>query len=299
MDRGEKEKAWQAFWARQRSASGPAVVSFGGDPLCRAQFNAWTDFCSHLGKGARVLDLGTGSGKLPQLLQIARPDLSIVGVDLAKALPAAPEGIELIGGVSMEDLPFEEDQFDAAVSQFGFEYGDPDAISGEILRVVKANGPIGLMVHRGDGPILKQNLQRQEQISWAMHERRLFAQTLEMLPEDNTLANAAVQFAQDLASEGSRRFGRGSVAWELPEAVRRALLLGPNGTREKLVGTLELIAGQAEEELRRIRSLAEACAAADDRQRLISGLEKQGRCPIATVGVQVATDAPFADFIML
>ena len=53
----------------------------------------------------------------------------------------------------MEDLPFEDDSFDGAVSQFGFEYGDVVAGAAEMLRVVKKDGVIALMVHRGDGPI--------------------------------------------------------------------------------------------------------------------------------------------------
>lgn len=299
MDRAEKEHAWTTFWTRHESSSAPAVVSLGGDALSRAQFDAWVSFCTYLGRDAKVLDLGTGSGKLPQMLRSTRSDIDIVGVDIAEQLPPAPEGIRLIGGVSMEDLPFENDEFDAAVSQFGFEYGDTNLISAEILRVIKSGAPIGLLVHRGDGPILAHNLRRQEQIVWVAEERGLFWRTLEMLPDDNTLAEEAVKFTEALAREGLQRFGRGSVAWELPEAVRRTLVVGPRGTRDKLRGTIEMIEDQAEGEVGRIMSLAEASAAADDRTHLLAGFEASGRKPILTVPVRVSDDLPFADLIIL
>lgn len=199
----------------------------------------------------------------------------------------------------MESLPFENAQFDAAVSQFGFEYGDTDATSEEVLRVVKPGAPIGLMIHRGDGPILAHNLRRQEQIVWIKDDNALFDRVFELLPEGDTLAEEAVAFAQKLAKDGASRFGQGSVAWEIPEAVRRTLLLGANGAREKLVGTLELIAEQAEGELGRIQSLAKACAHADDRQALLAGFEKHNRRPIETVSVRLPDDAAFADLIII
>jgi ubiquinone/menaquinone biosynthesis C-methylase UbiE len=298
MDREEKEKAWTAFWKRQQCSSVPAVVSLGKDALSRAQMEVWADFCIYLKHNAKVLDLGTGSGKLPQMLRSTRADLNVVGIDIAEPLPRAPDGIELIGGVSMENLPFENEAFDAAVSQFGFEYGDANLISTEILRVIKPNACIGLMVHRGDGPILAHNLRRQEQILWVKQETCLFTRAVKMIPDDNSLALEAVELAQELADEGLKRFGRGSVAWELAESVRRTLMLGPDGPRDKLLETLTLIEGQTAAELGRIRSLTEACTTADDRLRLLAGFKEKGRKPRKIVPVSVSTDAPFADLII-
>lgn len=299
MDRDQKEKAWKAFWERQQTSPGGSVVSSGPDPITRSQFDAWADFCSRLEQGSRVLDLGTGGGKLPVILRQARPDLSIVGIDRADPLPPSPEGIELIGGVSMEELPFIDGHFDAAVSQFGFEYGNTAVISEEILRVVKAGGSIGIMVHLGDGPILAHNLKRQEQILWVKDEKAFFDEIRGMLRQENAIFREAIAFAQNLADEGAARFGKGSVAWELPEAVRRTLVFAPGGTFEKLMATLELIAEQAEAELGRIASLAEACATADNRERLLAGFERRGRKPIEIVPLRLAGEPAFAELIIL
>lgn len=299
MKREEKEKIWTAFWERQRSVTSSAVVSTEWNAISKAQFEAWRDFAEHLEYGARVLDLATGTGKLPMILRASRPDISMVGIDIADPLPPCSEGIELMGGCSMEDLPFDDNSFTAVVSQFGFEYGSTDTVAEEALRVLRPGGPVGLMVHRGDGQIMAHNAKRKDQLHWVIEEHHLFRRVHELLPEDNSLANEAVAFAQERARMGLKRFGQGAVAWELPEAVHRTLLLGPRGSREKLIATLKLIEDQARNELGRIQSLAEACAAADNREKLLTGFTKQDRAPIETQPVAIPGERPFADLIII
>lgn len=299
MDKAKKEDVWKAFWDRQRTAQTPGVVSQEWNAISRAQFDAWADFSPLLPKNARVLDLATGFGKLPQMLRALRGDVSVVGVDIAEPLPPGSDGIELIGGISMEELPFGRLEFDALVSLFGFEYGDPTNVAREVLRVLKPDGPIGLMVHRGDGPILAHNKKREEQLHWAIEECGLFERVLEMLPSENSLPRKAVTFAAELAQEGQRRFGRGAVAWELPESVHRTLLMARQGTRQKLIETLKFIEAQAANELGRIASLTAACQAADDRERLLAGFTSADRRPQSTVPVALPEERPFADLIVL
>lgn len=299
MNKAEKEEVWKSFWQRERSASTPAIVSTEWNEISKAQFEAWADFAENIGPDARVIDFATGAGKLPKLLHAARPDLRITGIDIANPLPDASEGIELIGGVTMEDVPFPADSFDVAVSQFGFEYGDSLTVSAEMLRVLRSAGKIGLMVHRGDGPILAHNRKREAQIRWVKEENALFSRLRAMLPEDNGLARDARNLAQDLAARGLDQFGHGSVAWELPEAVRRALDLGARDSRQKLLETLRLIDGQSDHELGRIQSLAEACATADDRDSLLAGFLEHGRAVVSTIPVGLPGAEPFADLITL
>ncbi len=299
MDRSAKEQVWKAFWERQRTAKSPAVVSSEWNAISKAQFEAWVEFCERLPEGAHVLDIATGSGKVIEMLRGVRADVTGTGIDIADPLPPSSDGMKLIGGVSMDAMPFENATFDAVVSQFGFEYGDPEAVAAEVLRVIKRDGPIGLMVHRGDGPILAHNRKREAQLDWIAGEHELFRRVHAMLPDDNSLAEEAIAFAQDVARRGAERFGQGAVGWEIPEAVRRTLLLGPSGSRDKLVGTLQMIEDQAQNELGRIHSLAEACATADDRQSLLEGFRRNGREPISTVPVSLTGEKPFADLILL
>lgn len=299
MDKVQKETVWKAFWERQRTARSPGVLSQEWNAIGRAQFDAWADFAADLPRDARVLDLATGYGKLPQILRAVRSDISVVGVDIAEPLPPGGEGVELIGGVSMEALPFDADAFDAVVSLFGFEYGDSGATAKEALRVLRDDGPIGLMVHRGDGLILVHNRKREEQLDWAIGENGLFEKTLALLPAEHGPAEDALAFAAGLAAEGQRRFGPGSVGWELPESVRRTLLLGPRGSREKLVDTLALIEEQAANERGRIASLAQACAAADDRATLLAGFTSAGRDLRKIEPVALPGEPAFADLLTL
>lgn len=60
----------------------------------------------------------------------------------------------------MESLPFRDGEFAAVISQLGFEYGEVAKVAAEAARVLAPAGKVGLMVHRGDGPILEHSLAR-------------------------------------------------------------------------------------------------------------------------------------------
>ncbi|KWV95450.1 class I SAM-dependent methyltransferase [Erythrobacter sp. AP23] len=299
MDKQRKDAVWKDFWAAQNASSAPAVVSTQWDAITRAQFDVWTDFLREVKGGAKVLDIATGAGKVLHMMRATRPDLELYGIDIAQDFPDPPHKTKLVGGVHMEEMPFDDGQFDVVVSQFGFEYGDTEAGAKEILRVLHAEGRMAFMVHRGDGPIVAHNRKRIEQISWLRDENSLFSRIVEMIPVDSSISQEAYDFAKDLAARGERKFGLGSVAWEIPEAVRRTLILGAKGSREKLIGTLDLIEEQAESEVDRIRSLLVASAAADEREKLLEGFTKQGREALHCTPVSLSKGEVFADLIVL
>lgn len=299
MDRMKKEAVWKDFWSAERTRSTPAVVSTDWDAITRAQFDVWGEFLKEIGKGACVLDVATGAGKVPRMMHTVRPDLELIGIDIAESFPAAQSGVRLIGGVHMEGMPFEDARFDVVVSQFGFEYGDTDAGAKEILRVLKPGGVLGLMIHRSDGPIVAHNRKRGEQIAWLLEQKQLFKRMSEMIPADSSVSQNAYEFALSLATEGERQFGCGSAAWEIPEAVRRTLIFGANGSRAKLIETLGLIEEQAKNEVGRIQSLLAASAAADERETLLRGFALQGRKPVRCIGATLPGREVFADLIVL
>jgi len=98
--------------------------------------------------GQRVLDVACGTGVVavtaaragavvtaldltPKLLEVARENASIAGVDIA-----FHEG-------DVEALPFEDAAFDVVVSQFGHMFAPrPDVAIGEMLRVLRPGGTI-------------------------------------------------------------------------------------------------------------------------------------------------------------
>ncbi len=60
----------------------------------------------------------------------------------------------------MEALPFAENSFDAAVSQFGVEYGNIADTARELERVLKPGARLRFLVHHRDGEIVEQGRMR-------------------------------------------------------------------------------------------------------------------------------------------
>jgi hypothetical protein len=54
----------------------------------------------------------------------------------------------------MEELPFEDQRFDAAVSQFGFEYGSVARAAKELARVLAPRAPFSFIVHHAHSLIV-------------------------------------------------------------------------------------------------------------------------------------------------
>lgn len=301
MAEHDDARAWGEFWKRNAGGDSTGCLPGRWAAIETAQRAAWRGFAGGLGKGARVLDLATGDGRVLRWLRDGRGDFDLCGIDRAPQLPEAPEGTTTRGGVVMEDLPFEKDTLDAVTSQFGFEYGDTRAVAGEIARVLKPGGRVGLMVHRGDGPILEHNRTRETAIRWAMEDKQVTTTAIRALTDPRGGVSAAVQVAQALARLGEHAHGRASPAWEIPEAVRRAVLMGAEhgAAPSAIEATIEAIAAQAENELGRIASLARACARADAREDLVAAFAEHALALMQTSAVAEPSGRAFADFLTL
>jgi len=106
--------------------------------------------------GERILDLGTGPGE-PALTIASRigPGGRVVGVDLSEKMvslaqrDATRRGIHNVEFKAMDcaKLALEAGEFDAAVSNFGFQiFTDPEAAAKEAHRVLTPNGRIAVTV---------------------------------------------------------------------------------------------------------------------------------------------------------
>ena len=96
-------EAWSEFWAKD---DGGGCLPSQWRHIQFAQAQMWAQFAARMPRGARVLDLATGDGRVMAALRNVRPDLACQGVDLAKEIPAPPAGTRSHGGVPMESLPF-------------------------------------------------------------------------------------------------------------------------------------------------------------------------------------------------
>lgn len=104
----------------------------------------------------RVLDLGTGDGRLLALLQVDRPEMFGIGLDFSKfMIEAARERfakdkrIELIEHDLAEPLPALE-RFDAVVSSFAIHHLEHDrkrSLYGEVFDLLKPGGVFANFEH--------------------------------------------------------------------------------------------------------------------------------------------------------
>lgn len=297
--RAQDAAAWSDFWARNSTSGANGCLPERWAVIEEAQKRAWHGFIADLPEGARVLDLATGDGRVLRWMREVRPDLVLEGIDLAPELPPAPDGTNIQGGVEMEFLPFDDSSFDAVVSQFGFEYGDTSATAAEIVRVLKRGGAAGLMVHRGDGPILEHNRARQAQIDWVLGEVDVAGAVRRALNAAGAGPAVAAQVAAAVARLGEARFGQKSPAWEIPEALRRACVLGERQGVQSVESTIAAITDQAANEIGRIKALAGACATADDRPALSAVFGVHGMSLREGSEVREPSGRPLADFLLL
>lgn len=162
------QSAWSRYW---QSGAGESCFAEGGAPEIR-QF--WQSYLQGLSAGTRVLDAACGGGALTCQLVEHRTDFDVTGVDYASGLPEI-SGARIQTGVSLESLPFEPGSFGAVVSQFGLEYADLERALGEVMRVLRDDGALGLVMHKSGSPLLHAAQRERDSISPLLDEGGLLA----------------------------------------------------------------------------------------------------------------------------
>lgn len=120
----------------------------------------WAQFAAMLPRNALVIDLGCGAGIAGRIVLSRRNDLHVTGVDFAAVPTPAIENMTIHPWVSMEDLPFDDASFDAAISLFGIEYGTIDRTAGELGRVLKPGACFSFVVHHVESEIVREGITR-------------------------------------------------------------------------------------------------------------------------------------------
>lgn len=157
-------RAWTSFWREQGPHS--HCLRLGGDAVGSTLRRHWETLACGLAAQERVIDIGCGSGIVGRIMLATRPDLSIAGIDSANIRFGGAPGLAIHGGVEMEALAFPPASFGWAVSQFGFEYGDPHRAAPELARVLRPGGRLSLVVHHRESAIVATNAARRS----ALHE---------------------------------------------------------------------------------------------------------------------------------
>ncbi len=151
---------WSIFWRDFGEGSErPERCHIPGDGR-PAVDRHWSRFAADLPSAARVIDIGCGAGTVGRMLLGLRTDLNVTGVDFAEVPMKAPPNLALHPWVSMEDLPFEDGTFDAAVSLFGIEYGSVAETAQELRRVLIPGGLFSFVIHHCDSEIAREGRAR-------------------------------------------------------------------------------------------------------------------------------------------
>jgi len=154
QDKSRLRQAWTDFW-KHPAAGGQCLR--GAPDIGRALNDHWSSFAASLPAHSHVLDLGCGAGAAASALVAANNEVRVTGVDFAM-LPAAPAAnITLLHDTPMETLPFADASFDAAISQFGFEYGRAHKIARQMARVLKPGARFSFIVHHAEGTVVTAN----------------------------------------------------------------------------------------------------------------------------------------------
>jgi len=133
----------------------------GGAPdIAHALRGHWSTFAASLGAGARVLDLGCGAGAASGALWAARGDLKLTGIDFASVPAPAGVPVRLLSDTPMESMPFADAGFDAAISQFGYEYSRMHKTANQLARVLAPAARVSFVVHHAASSVVATNRAR-------------------------------------------------------------------------------------------------------------------------------------------
>jgi SAM-dependent methyltransferase len=145
--------AWTTFWQEQDVNS--RCLANSHPDVRRILDGHWARFGASLPPNSQVLDIGCGAGIVGRVLLGARGDLRVTGVDVARITPSSDPRLCVLSETAMEELPFEDQHFDAAVSQFGFEYGSVARSAEEVARVLAPGAPFSFIIHHASSPIVR------------------------------------------------------------------------------------------------------------------------------------------------
>lgn len=101
---------------------------------------------TQLGQGYQnILDIGSGTGALIELIAAKYPVAKVTGLDIAEGMLKRSTGrvsnknIRFVLGDG-ENLPFGENEFDLIVSSLSLQWMDPKRVFSEVARVLKPRG---------------------------------------------------------------------------------------------------------------------------------------------------------------
>lgn len=148
----------------------------------------WVRAFEKLPAQSRVLDLATGNGAIPKLLNdLKGMSVRIDGVDATQVAPLWHDpdkhaNIRFHPEVWMEHLPYPDATFDFVCSQFGVEYAERPAAWREALRVLKPGGQLHCVIHHRESVMTRIATQEQAHCKWLLGSDGLLRAALQLAP---------------------------------------------------------------------------------------------------------------------
>jgi ubiquinone/menaquinone biosynthesis C-methylase UbiE len=180
-----RRQAWSSYWASGvlHSCSDSYQGNYAG-----AIGAFWEQVFAGLRDSSRLLDLATGNGALPlRAWERFGTGLLVEAVDLADVAPAwyRPQlhtTVNFRTGVAMESLPFEDASFDCVTSQYGLEYAQAPQAWQEMLRVVRDDGCLALVMHHADSVLCQVAREEQAAFAWLLGSEGLLEAAEQVAP---------------------------------------------------------------------------------------------------------------------
>lgn len=274
----DRAASWSRFWARgSAAASGDVSPDQQAGPV--SVF--WQDCLMAINPDHRVLDLGSGNGPLLRALLQQRISAGqampwVDAVDLAELNAAwlaqypteMAQRTHFHSAVRMEALPFEDARFDWVLSQYGFEYAEPLSAASELLRVMRPDGRVRMLLHHADSHLVAVAREELAHIRWLQGESGLLELARGMarpLAQAATPAGRAALAGDRAANQLRQGFNLAmqeletrAAASEVPdtlletrEALGEALSRAPaHGQAESLAAIAQLTQGLEDSALR-------------------------------------------------
>ena len=258
---------WSRFWQQGFITTFGASKPSNYEGVIR-QF--WLEKFTELPAAARILDIATGNGAIATLAaEVSHKFLKnffIAATDLAEI---SDKLVDNIGDLTLrksisfhshtpcEKQPFEDDFFDFASSQFGFEYSNADLTIQEMRRVLVPGGQFIAISHHVDSELIKAAAAELDVYHYALDELDLFGRVRKYMGALGKLSGSPKKLARTF--EKAKPYSR-----DVNEGMDLFRQRHPDDECSKdMVGAINYLAQGARQATREQR-LAAVDAAADD-----------------------------------
>jgi len=173
----ERTGSWSRYWTTGalHSCPGSYAGNYSGEI---AAF--WCEVAHSFAAGSCGIDIGCGNAPVADLIFRYSDPKRLPTIHLLDAATIAPPWLHGVSapvrehsvlhpGTLVEAMPFDSASIDWAVSQYGIEYSDLDCSLAELVRVLKPNGHVALVMHATDSVLADVARVEVTHCEWLLH----------------------------------------------------------------------------------------------------------------------------------